>query len=96
MNSVTWGDAEMACLSVDRLFAAAHTTYDYSEMQEALGSNAAAWIGATDFDTEGTYTWPDGRILDSSAPWSPGEPNGASGENCVEMYSSGVLNDLKF
>ncbi|XP_073672071.1 CD209 antigen-like protein C [Paramisgurnus dabryanus] len=50
------------------------------------------WIGLSDIDEESRWKWVDGSTLTTSF-WSPGEPNGGRGENCVESVSSG-WNDL--
>jgi hypothetical protein len=53
-----------------------------------------AWIGLSDSDAEGTWTWSTGEAL-SYSNWNTGEPNDAApGEDYAEITSSGRWNDL--
>ena len=46
------------------------------------------WIGATDADSEGTWTWMSGTPW-SYTDWKSGEPNDYTpGEDCVVMLAS--------
>nr|XP_054599426.1 C-type lectin domain family 4 member E isoform X3 [Nothobranchius furzeri] len=62
-------------------------------MDTILGS---FWIGLTDSEVEGNWTWVDGSPLDSRMKfWLEGEPNNASGrsvsgEDCVAIVKRGV------
>ncbi len=57
-------------------------------------------MGGTDPATEGTWTWSNGEgwsydNTPSTAPWSGGEPNDASGsEDCAELLPHDQFNDL--
>ena len=56
------------------------------------------WIGMTDLNTEGAFTWESGHKLtsDVSAHWYPGEPNNSGNEDCVTVgHADGRMNDLK-
>uniref|UniRef100_A0A1A8R1N5 C-type lectin domain-containing protein n=1 Tax=Nothobranchius rachovii TaxID=451742 RepID=A0A1A8R1N5_9TELE len=63
------------------------------EMDIILGS---FWIGLTDSEVEGNWTWVDGSPLDSRMKfWLEEEPNNAagrsaSGEDCVAIVKRGV------
>ncbi|KAI8775664.1 C-type lectin domain family 17, member A, partial [Biomphalaria glabrata] len=54
------------------------------------------WIGGLDIKQNGQFVWattPEVRIVTNI--WNNGEPNNYGGnEDCVEMYTSGVLNDI--
>ena len=48
----------------------------------------AAWVGATDEDTEGVWLWNDGSIFNEDTfDWSDGEPNNwDDDEGCAGLY----------
>ena len=53
----------------------------------------SAWIGLDDRAVEGEFVWLDGE-LPSYTAWGSGEPNDyGSGEDCVELRTSGLWND---
>ncbi|XP_013379233.1 pulmonary surfactant-associated protein A-like [Lingula anatina] len=52
------------------------------------------WLGADDIVQDGDWRWnaANGEPVDYSE-WRPNEPNGGSGENCMELFSDGAWND---
>jgi hypothetical protein len=56
-------------------------------------AGATAWIGGSDTQSEGTWTWTDGESW-SFANWAPGEPSDWSGaENWLAMAPDGSWSD---
>lgn len=55
--------------------------------------SGGAWIGLNDLGAEGTWRWTSEAPVTFTA-WNPGEPNGGTAENCVELQVSGGWNDL--
>ncbi|KAE8301157.1 C-type lectin domain family 4 member M CD209 antigen-like protein 1 [Larimichthys crocea] len=51
------------------------------------GFTAAAWVGMTDREQEGTWVWVDGTPLDEDMlQWANGQPDGAyGGEDCADL-----------
>uniref|UniRef100_A0A8C7SRB6 C-type lectin domain-containing protein n=1 Tax=Oncorhynchus mykiss TaxID=8022 RepID=A0A8C7SRB6_ONCMY len=45
-----------------------------------------SWIGLTDEDREGLWTWVDKAQLTTAEYWHPGEPNGGREENCGMIW----------
>jgi hypothetical protein len=57
-----------------------------------------AWIGGSDYASEGTFRWVDGPEAGSavqlySGYWSSGEPNNNGNEDCMLINSNGYFND---
>ncbi|XP_075199199.1 hepatic lectin-like [Anomaloglossus baeobatrachus] len=56
--------------------------------------NTHYWIGLTDTEEEGNWTWVDGTDYKSSYQnWSPYEPNSNGNEDCVHIWKQGKWND---
>ena len=73
-------------------------TIDSLEFNNALENQTAGydrsfWIGLTDLENEGWFTWIDGTELDYE-DWRNGEPNDYGfGEDCAEIDSRGGWDD---
>ena len=51
-------------------------------------------MGANDSATDGTWVWVDGEEWGQYTNWGPGEPNGDTMEECLEMFhNTGKWND---
>lgn len=57
--------------------------------------NVTGFIGGSDVDHEGTWTWIDGSAFQFSN-WGEDEPSGDNTENCLEMVGTknGTWNDV--
>ena len=55
--------------------------------------SANAWIGLNDQASEGNFVWADADAA-TYRNWNASEPNDSGGEDCVEMQTTGVWNDL--
>ncbi len=92
-TAMNFDSAESYCLSQGGNLASVQSSADNSFMQSLAGGAANTWLGATNLSL-GYYTWESGGDL-SYTNWSPGEPNNDGGdEHCIEMYSSGLWNDV--
>ena len=52
------------------------------------------WLGLDDRETEGTWSWTDGSSP-TDLNWNAGEPNDSAGEDCTQLLSTGLWNDVK-
>ena len=76
---VTWSDAEAACVAGDGHLASIGTALENFTVQGlVLSSGGPAWIGATDTDLEGLFTWVDGSLF-AYQNWASGEPDNDAG-----------------
>ncbi|XP_053573886.1 hepatic lectin isoform X2 [Bombina bombina] len=59
-------------------------------------SSMRYWIGLSDLDDEGVWTWVDGTDYEKSFKfWKKGEPNDySSNEDCAHVWTSGEWNDV--
>ena len=82
----TWQQAEKSCASFG-----GHLTSIHSREEEQFIINHVVkqtssylWIGGSDEAVEGAWKWTDGSPVDFFN-WATSEPNGAYGENCLEL-----------
>nr|XP_036306489.1 low affinity immunoglobulin epsilon Fc receptor [Pipistrellus kuhlii] len=87
-----WFQAREACRGLGGRLASIHSP----EEQDFLAKHSSrkgTWIGLRDLDREGEFVWMDQSPLGYSN-WGSGEPdNGAQGEDCVMLLSSGQWSD---
>ncbi|XP_052427645.1 CD209 antigen-like protein C isoform X1 [Carassius gibelio] len=53
-----------------------------------ISCGSETWIGLTDIEVEGTWTWVDGSTM-TSGFWNANEPGGYTEENCIVRISEG-------
>ena len=86
LSPATWSASQTEALSLGgnlvTINDAAENEWVYSTFG---GLNRALWIGLTDQDSEGTFSWISGEAF-SFSNWSPGEPNNGGGFVSDENY----------
>lgn len=96
LEQSTWIDAEAAAIGMGGHLTAINDEIENTWVWETFGSDPdqiGLWIGYTDEDTEGNFTWTNGDTTTFTA-WKSGEPNNEFG---VEDYAGlwgGTWNDL--
>merc|ERR1712087_192588 len=92
-ETYSWFDSLEVCRKLG-----GHLVEDDSDIQhrfiggliEQHGGNVKVWIGAQDFDVEGTFEWTNSETLVGTSYWGPNEPNDDKGEgDCVGMAKEG-------
>ena len=102
-----WNEANEFCQDIGSNLASIHSSYEFILAQEVC-TGSDCWIGLTDIDSEGVWTWDDGSITDygfvnnnntkpttGTNPWGYYEPNNYAGnEDCTHLgWSDGLWND---
>ncbi|ROT63784.1 mannose receptor [Penaeus vannamei] len=85
----SWTDAKGNCTDLGGVLASITSEDEQAFVSGLL--NSSAWIGLSDQETEGEFTWEDGSPFNYDS-WEEGEPNNSYmyltlgvGEDCVEM-----------
>ncbi len=99
-DPVTWAQARDTCeaegMQLVRVRGAAHNTWLADRTQAFVPGSW--WMGLSDLDVEGVWTWSDGSPL-SYEHWFPGEPNNgvSAPEHCVAFpeHDAYSWNDLE-
>ncbi|MDP7491508.1 MAG: C-type lectin domain-containing protein [Candidatus Undinarchaeales archaeon] len=91
-EKLTWAEAKAKCVGWGGYLTTINDDGENNYIKAQFSGDK--WIGLTDEGSEGGWTWVEG-VSNAFAKWKSGEPNGGTGENCVEVYSNGVWNDEK-
>jgi serine/threonine protein kinase len=92
---LTWQDARRKCESMNGRLAKIWTREDNEILMKTMAGGAVngAWVGASDEDKEGKWTWRDGSALNYSN-WDAGQPNDlGAGEDyllLVHKFNPGI------
>ncbi|MEQ2231068.1 hypothetical protein ILYODFUR_035578 [Ilyodon furcidens] len=83
---MTWGEAEVHCLSEGANLVSIHSLEEHNFVNHLIknfdSTQEISWIGLTDVHKEGAWMWSDGSKYNFSI-WTDNEPNNANGnENC--------------
>lgn len=104
----SWEDARQHCEHLGMRLLTTSTKAEVDQLKTYLNSRVSdlpqktfwhLWLGATDIDQDGVWTWKaTGEKLTYTA-WAKDEPNGGDKENCLEwkliLYNDVMWNDAK-
>ncbi|MBJ95751.1 MAG: hypothetical protein CMP23_14920 [Rickettsiales bacterium] len=84
-----WAVANTTCQSYgyDSLASVLSLTENNFLIQLSTMGTGSLWIGFSDRSSEGNWAWEDGSTA-AYTNWASGEPNGGSGENCLEFIGT--------
>jgi cysteine-rich repeat protein len=96
----SWDAASTTCKGWGGTLAVLATQDEINAVEPSL-SSGEMWIGANDLAVEDKFAWLNGEpwlYPNKQSPWddnglAENEPNGGVNENCVEIYSNGIIND---
>ena len=92
-TAMSWLDASSNCRQ-NNAFLVDVESNDEDNFVDGLVTGGHVWIGLNDRATEGTFVWSrTGSSFTTASKFNPPEPNGGTGENCVELrYGGGNRN----
>ena len=91
----TWSEAQAAAEALGGNLVSINSKTEQDLLESQFASTLATqplWIGLTDQDLEGDFTWLDNSVIDFTN-WADTEPNGGVSENFTFMYPNGTWND---
>lgn len=85
-DPMEWGAANSNCINHGYDALASVLSADENDFLIHLSTmgTGSLWIGLNDRMTDGSWVWEDGSLT-SYLNWAPSEPNGGTGENCLEF-----------
>lgn len=95
-QQMSWEDAQAYCEQLGGHLATITNSFE-NEFVVTLFSCNSVWLGATDLQTEGQFSWLTGEKL-SYTNWADGEPNngGSKGnQDYLHMYKNGKWDDIQ-
>ena len=88
----SWATANQNCIALGGNLAVINNASENAFLANGLQATAA-WIGATDMNSEGNFQWVDGTPF-SYTNWYVGQPNNYNGnQDHLELLKSGEWND---
>lgn len=92
-DNLDWSDAREACQNFGPFDLASIDSNGENNALDDLIDDDDVWIGLNDLDTEGVFEWSNGKSV-GYTNWNDDEPNDSDDEDCGELYSDGVWNDI--
>lgn len=81
----TWDEAHDFCLSMNSFVVQTETDEEINFVAETF-QGYSLWLGGTDRDNEGKFTWQASKQPVAGNHWNKNEPNDANGnEDCIEL-----------
>ncbi|XP_035829273.1 C-type lectin domain family 4 member F-like isoform X2 [Aplysia californica] len=98
-EETTWADARKKCESLGGYLAEFHDNVSLEYVSRVVAKDTSRlWIGATDQDKEGTWTWVTSNKPLSVEDWAKNQPDNYKGkEHCLEIgavFEGKTWNDL--
>ena len=74
---VDWNTAQRNCIAEGGDLAKIENAQENAVVDGLIGpdTNAVAWIGANDFNSEGNWEWSDSSAVGSYQPWINNQPD---------------------
>ena len=85
-HTKTWFDAENFCQTQGGHLVSIETKEVNEYLLRQVGV-LEVWIGATDWNKEGTWEWSDSSPF-IFTDWAPGQPTRQRIENCAQLYNT--------
>uniref|UniRef100_A0A287CV88 C-type lectin domain-containing protein n=1 Tax=Ictidomys tridecemlineatus TaxID=43179 RepID=A0A287CV88_ICTTR len=86
-----WHDSVITCQEEGAQLVVINSAEEQSFLQQTSDIQGSAWLGLSDLNKEGAWSWVDGSPLSLNLTryWMPGQPNNRGGQDCVEVRSRG-------